>query len=83
MPERDPERPHCEVVRDRGRDVVGGVHAHDRRQEGPGAEGARRQRVGGRLVVGRRGAGVQLAGVIRGAVGLEAVDAGDDGDLGR
>lgn len=83
MAKRDPVRPQRKVIRDRRSDMVGGVHAHDGRQEGPGAEGARRQRVGGRLVVGRRGAGVQLVGVVEGAVGLEAVDAGDDGDLGR
>lgn len=57
--------PQGEIVRDGRVDVVGGSHANDRGEEGPSAKDTTGERLDGNSAIG-----IELGGVIGGAVGL-------------
>lgn len=69
-------RPHGQLVEDRIGNIVGGIEPDHGGEEGPGAEGAGRER--GDEV---RGGGIDLYGVCGRQVGLNCVGDSDDGDL--
>ena len=74
--QRNAVRPHGEIVCDRGVNVVGGGHANHGGEESPGTENATGQGLDRHVAIG-----VELGGVVGGAVGLQTVDGGDNGDL--
>ena len=78
MQQRDDERAQRNHVEFRIVDVVGSVQPDDGGEERPGPVDARRE---GRHLAGGEGAGVGLAGPAEGAVGVDAVAHGGDGDL--
>lgn len=73
MEQRNSISPKRHVIGNLIMDVVSRIGAHNRRQERPGAKGARGQWRGGRSVVGEDGADVELLVVFGRDVGLDGV----------